>query len=317
MKISGFSMGRNVGKLYYPFKESVESILPLVDEFVYALGNSDEDDRTREELLSIRSDKIRIIDTVWDLEKYPRGMEHAHQTDIAMQHCSGDWLFYLQADEVIHEKFLPVIEARCREFLHDEEVEAFLFNYVHFWADYEHHVDAHGWYKNEIRIVRNRPEIHSWISAQSFRRIPDFDGVSYRQKKGTYKLKVARIDADVYHYGWVRPPAYMKKKTRAININHRGEATVNAQEEDMQKKQIEFSYGPLKKIPSFRGTHPKVMEEKIKQFNWGDELNYTAKREPNTVMHKHEHLKYRIVTLFERLLRRPLFETNNYKLIRK
>ncbi len=117
MIISGFTMGKNARKLYYPMKQSVQSILPLVDEFIVVLGDSDADDKTREEIESIGSDKIRIIDTVWDIEKYPRGMEHAHQTDIAKSYCKGDWLFYLQSDEVVHEDDLPVIKKRCEELL--------------------------------------------------------------------------------------------------------------------------------------------------------------------------------------------------------
>ncbi len=136
MKISGFSMGKNAVKLYYPMKQAVMSILPIVDEFVVALGNNDEDDKTREQILSIGSDKIKIIDTVWNIEKYPRGMEHAHQTDIAKSHCPGDWLFYLQSDEVIHEKYLPIIQKRCLELLDDKEIEGLVFDYKHFWGDY-------------------------------------------------------------------------------------------------------------------------------------------------------------------------------------
>ena len=48
MKISGFSMAKNATKLYYPIKQVVESILPIVDEFVIAIGDCDEDDRTKE-----------------------------------------------------------------------------------------------------------------------------------------------------------------------------------------------------------------------------------------------------------------------------
>ena len=108
MKISGFSMAKNANKLYYPVKQAILSALPLVDEFIIALGDSDDDDKTREEIESINSDKIKIIDTVWDIVKYPRGMEHAHQTDIAKDHCKGDWLLYLQSDEVIHENTFPL-----------------------------------------------------------------------------------------------------------------------------------------------------------------------------------------------------------------
>src|SRR5690606_40597292 len=182
MKISGFTFTRNVSKLYYPIKESILSILPICDEFVIALGKGDPDDNTRELVDSINSPKIKIVETEWDTEKYPNGMENAHQTDIAKQHCQGDWLFYLQADEVVHEKFLPVIKSRCEELLNNEKVEGLLFDYVHFYGDYEHYINFHGWYPNEIRIVRNKEDIHSFESAQSFRRIPNFDGKSYRQK---------------------------------------------------------------------------------------------------------------------------------------
>ena len=105
-------MAKNADKLGYPVKEAVLSILPLVDEFVIAVGDCDEDDKTRDLIESIKSEKVKIIDTVWDLEKYPRGMEHAHQTDIAKEQCSGDWLFYVQADEIVHEDDLPVINVR-------------------------------------------------------------------------------------------------------------------------------------------------------------------------------------------------------------
>ncbi len=185
MKISGFTMGKNALKLYYPMRQSIESILPLVDEFVVVLGDSDEDDTTRAEIEAIGSDKVRIVDTVWDIEKYPRGMEHAHQTDIAMKQCTGDWLFYLQSDEVVHEKDLDSIRERCLELEFDKDVEGLLFRYRHFWGDYDHLQDTHCWYRNEIRIIRNLPEMHSWESAQSFRRIPDFDGLNYRQQEGT------------------------------------------------------------------------------------------------------------------------------------
>ncbi|HRQ51960.1 MAG TPA: glycosyltransferase family 2 protein, partial [Agriterribacter sp.] len=224
MTISGFTIVRNATKLYYPVKASIQSILPLVDEFIVAIGDCDEDDHTLEEIQSIGSDKIRIIHTVWDMEKYPGGTAYACQTDIAKNQCKGDWLFYLQSDEVIHEKYLPAIKERCEALLNDSEVEGLLFNYKHFWGDYNHYIESHGWYAKEIRIIRNLPYIHSWGDAQSFRRIPDFDGVNYYQKKGAYKLKVAHAGAAVYHYGWVRPPRYMQNKQKVYVSNYKGAA---------------------------------------------------------------------------------------------
>jgi len=314
MKISGFSFGRNTSKLYYPIKESIESILPICDEFIFALGKGDEDDNTRELIEAIGSDKIKIIDTEWDTEAFPNGTENAHQTDIAISHCSGDWLFYVQADEVVHEKYLPVIKDRCEQLLEDERVEGLLFKYRHFFGDYDHYINHHGWYQNEIRIVRNRPDLHSFESAQSFRRIPNFDGKSYRKQEGTHKLKVAELDAYIYHYGWVRPPRYMQNKKKALDSIHKGDKKA---EELYKEREEEFDYGPLKKMEKFKGTHPAVMEEKMKDFNWGDQLNYHNNKLPNRPKFKHEKLKYRFISFLERNLNggKHFFPFKNWELI--
>lgn len=319
MKISGFSMGKNVLKLYYPMRHSVESILPLVDEFVVALGDSDEDDLTRAEIEAIGSEKIRIVDTVWDIEKYPRGMEHAHQTDIAMNLCTGDWLFYLQSDEVVHEKDHENIRKRCEELLDDHEVEGLLFRYRHFWGDYSHVQDGHCWYRKEIRIVRNLPDLHSWESAQSFRKIPDFGGLNYRQQAGTYKLKVAEVDAEIFHYGWVRPPRVMQNKIKAFSANHRGKESVDAMEKSHYFDRI-FDYGNLSQYTRYEGSHPAVMKPWIADFDWKEHLRFSGPTiSKNPFRPKHDKFKYRLITWIEKKLLggRRLGEFKNYILLKR
>lgn len=319
MRISGFSMGKNAHKLYYPMRYAIESILPIVDEFVVALGDSDADDTTREEIEKIGSDKIRIIDTVWDIEKYPRGMEHAHQTDIAKEACSGDWLFYLQSDELVHERYLPVIRKRCEELLDDQEVEGLLFRYRHFWGDYRHLQDTHCWYRKEIRIIRNDPDIHSWESAQSFRRIPGFDGVNYRQQEHTNKLKVAEVDAEIFHYGWVRPPAVMQNKIKAFTANHEGRAAVEKKIR-MKKYPDYFDYGNLTRLTQYSGTHPEVLKPWMEKFDWQDQLRTTGPAESLVPMKmKHDRPKYRVISWIEKklLAGRRLGEFRNYRLLRR
>jgi len=317
MIISGFSMGRNTGKLYYPLKQAIESILPLVDEFVVALGDSDPDDHSREEVLSINSDKIKIIDTVWDVEKYPRGMEHAHQTDIAKSHCTGDWLFYLQSDEVAHEKDLPLIKQKCEEYHDDKRVDGFLFNYYHFWGDYYHRQNSHTWYRKEIRIIRNDPDIHSWESAQSFRRIPNFDGLNYRQQEVTFKLNVIPLDAHIYHYGWVRPPEMMASKIKHFNVNHRGRKWVSEMIQDKQFGDV-YDYGPLNRVPKFKGIHPSVMKDWMAKFDWQDQLRNSGPISFNRPRSKHNKLKYRLISFIERyfLFGIRLGEFKNYILVK-
>jgi len=46
MKISGFSMVKNADSLFFPIKQAIESVLPIVDEFILALGDSNPGDKT-------------------------------------------------------------------------------------------------------------------------------------------------------------------------------------------------------------------------------------------------------------------------------
>lgn len=292
MKISGFSFVRNGISLYYPVVESIKSILPIVDEFVIAVGKSD--DGTREKIVEINDSKIKIIDTVWEEKYFKKGIINAIQTDIAMKKCKGDWLFYLQADEVLHEKYLDNITKRCEELLDVSEVEGLLFKYKHFWGDYNHYHNGHGWYPEEIRIIRNLQNIHSWQSAQSFRKFEYYNNP--RQEKGHSKLTVARVDAEIFHYGWVRPPHLMQNKKRALDSVHWGSGRAKDYYEKAPK---EFDYGPLDLLAEYKDTHPEVMKEMINNFNWSDKLQYSGKPTKYRMPHKHETLKYRTISWIE------------------
>lgn len=303
MKISGFSFARNATKLYYPIKEAILSILPICDEFVIAIGEGDPDDRTLEEVESIGDPKIKIIKTVWEEKYMTHGIIHSQQTNVALKECTGDWCFYVQADEVVHEKYLPIIKNRCEELLDDQEVEGLLFRYKHFWGDYDHYVLSHAWYPYEVRIVRNGIGVESWKSAQSFR-------INGR------KLNVAKVDAEIYHYGWVRPPHLMQTKTKYFYFSHWGK---KRSEEYFKNQPKEFDYGPLNRVQKFEGTHPRVMQERIKKMDWKDKLRYEGKvglLDPNKA--RHDRLKYRVVTWIEQNLLggRQLFGYKNYNLLK-
>ena len=127
MKISGFTFIKNAEKLYIPARESILSILTICDEFIIAVGDNDIDDNTLKIIQSINSDKIKIIHTTWDINQFPKNTIFAEQTDIAKEHCTGDWLFYLQCDEAVHENDLQIIKKACVDHIDDNDVEGFLF----------------------------------------------------------------------------------------------------------------------------------------------------------------------------------------------
>ncbi len=103
MKVTGFSFIKNAVRFQYPIVEAVQSVLPLCDEVVVAVGNCN--DGTRELVAGIHSSKIKIIDTVWDSDLKEGGRVLAAETEKAFNAIGNDsdWCIYIQGDEVMHE----------------------------------------------------------------------------------------------------------------------------------------------------------------------------------------------------------------------
>jgi glycosyltransferase involved in cell wall biosynthesis len=293
MKVSGFSFCRNAVRLYYPIAESIRSALPLVDEFVIAVGESD--DATRKVIEAIDDPKIRIIDTVWDETQFVRGATNSVQTNIALDACTGDWCVYLQADEVLHEQDLPKIREAMQDALDRPAVEGLLFNYLHFWATYEHVQKARNWYRHEVRVIRNNIGVRSWTDAQGFR----IEG---------RKLHVVSSGARIFHYGWVRPPQLMSQKTVALATLYHGR---DGAKERHPYANEPFDYGELIHLDRFNGSHPAVMEQRIQTCDWTLPVPGPAGKS-----HEHNRRFTRFLGWVERnVLRRRLGEYRNYELI--
>ena len=313
MRISGFSFVRNADRLFYPVRESILSVLPLVDEFVIAIGDCAPGDGTVALIESIGSPKIKIIHTVWDTATYPKATIYAQQTNVAKEACTGDWLLYIQGDEVLHERDYAAIRSACEKYVHNDRVEGLLFAYRHFWADYNHINRSHSAYGHEIRMIKNLPDIYSYGDAQGFRRIPGFDKQNFRQKEGVFKLHVAKVDAHVYHYGWVRPPDFMMRKKQFSNTLHHGQEKTEAN----FSAQL-FDYGPVGRKPAYKDTHPAVMQERIAAFDWGHMLNYSKhQKKYNRPPLKHEKWHIRLLSFFEiYIFKRQLFTAHKYILVK-
>lgn len=257
MKVAGFTIIRNAIKYDYPVVESILSVLPMVDEFIVAVGNSE--DETRNLISSIKSPKIKIIDTVWDDRLRVGGKVLADETNKAKKAISEDvdWAFYIQSDELIHEKYHDIILSEMKHWKNDKSVQGLLFNYLHFYGNYEFVGDSRKWYRKEIRIIRNDKNIVSYRDAQGFRTTDN------------EKLKVKPIDAYIYHYGWVKPPKAQQEKQKNFNKMWH--------DDEWMKKNIpeteEFDYSKIDSLKKFEGTHPTVLTERLNRYNWTFEFN--------------------------------------------
>lgn len=249
MKVCGFSFVRNGVKFDYPFKQALLSIVPLCDEIIVAVGKSDDDT-----LAAVRSihPKIKVIETVWDERLKKGGVVFAAETDKAFQAIPAeyDWAFYIQGDEVVHEKYLPVIKKAMEDNIDTANVDGLLFNYLHFYGSYDYVGAKYSWYRREIRIIRNNKNIYSYRDAQGFR------------KGDNKKLNVKLIDAWIYHYGWVREPKSMMKKIASSKTLYNG-----GQIEENEN--AEYLYDKTEEpVTKFTGIHPQIMQERILQKNW-------------------------------------------------
>jgi hypothetical protein len=289
MKVCGFTIVRNAIKYGYPVLESIRSVLPLCDKMIVAVGNSDDD--TLGMIKSINDDKIEIINTVWDDSLRKGGLVLAMETNKAMDAISGDfdWCFYIQADEIVHEKYYPVILSEMGKYVGQPSVEGLLFNYLHFWGTFDYVGVSRKWYRREIRIIRNDKRIRSYRDAQGFR-------IDNR------KLNVKYIDAFIYHYGWVRPPEVLKAKIRSFTaLYYTGEKL-----EGKLEKVTDFDYSEIDAVGVFNETHPAVMLDLVNSLNWHLQLDESKKS---------FNLKGFVHYWFEKKFGYRMFEYKNYKII--
>ena len=239
MKVSAFTFIKNGQILGYPFIQSIQSILPIVDEFIINVGQSE--DGTLALIQSIKDPKIRIIQSTWNDNMHDRGYVYGQQKMIAQFNCTGDWAFYIEGDEVYHEDDLDKIRASMQTHVDNPEVEALVFDFYHFYGNANSYLDSPGWYRSEARIIKN--SIRSYA--------PDglFWLVLGSNKKGRYP-KAKHTGARCYHYGWVRSEEQMNLKSEKVQQYWGGEPA-----------KIDYSQMDQSIIKEFSGTHPKIVQD--------------------------------------------------------
>jgi hypothetical protein len=239
MKVSAFTFIKNGQILGYPFIQSINSIISIVDEFIINVGRSE--DSTLELIKSIPSQKIRIIESVWNDSMNDRGYVYGQQKMIAQFNCSGDWAFYIEGDEIYHEDDLEQIKSAMKLHLHDPNVEALVFDFNHFYGNANSILNSPGWYRSEARIIKNSirtyaPDGLFWLVLQS-------------NKKGRYP-RAKHTGVSCYHYGWVRSEDQMNLKSKKVQKYWGGDPI-----------KIDYTQMDQAIIQEFKGSHPAVIKE--------------------------------------------------------
>jgi len=272
MKVSAFTFIKNGQILGYPFLQSIQSILPIVDEFIINVGESEDD--TLLMIQSLASPKIRIIKSHWNDLMRDRGYIYGQQKMIAQFNCTGDWAFYIEGDEVYHENELEQIKKSMEMHLNDSNVEALVFDFYHFYGNANSYLDSPGWYRSEARIIKNSvrsyaPDGLFWLVLES-------------NKKGRYP-RAKHTGVYCYHYGWVRSEDEMNLKSEKVQKYWGGKPV-----------KIDYSQMDQSIIKEFSGTHPSVVQDWLPRvegvFQVDPKYTLTKKQKKHLLMIKLEKL---------------------------
>ena len=285
MRVSAFTFIKNGQILGYPFLQSIQSILPIVDEFVINVGDSEDD--TLKMIQSINDKKIRIIESKWNDEMKDRGYVYGQQKMIAQFNCTGDWAFYIEGDEIYHENDLEKIRASMEIYLDDSNVDALVVDFKHFYGNANSVLNSPGWYRSEARIIKN--SIRSYAPDGLFWLVLDSN------KIGRYP-NAKLTGASCYHYGWIRSETQMNLKSRKVQKYWGGTPTI-----------IDYSKMDQSIIEEFKGSHPEVIK------NWLPQDDGIYISDPNYKLTKKQK-KHRLMKWFENFFGVSLSK-KHYKLI--
>ena len=250
MFVSGFTFINNAVRFDYPIVEAIQSIMPLCDEVVVAVG--DAQDGTRELIESIGSNKVWIVDTVWDhslregggcwLWKRTRRTRTSHLRPTGR--CTS------KATRCCTNKTCRPSVKRWNG-ISERDVDGLLFKYKHFYGSYDY--------------VRASDR---WYAPPSARGPPGLRGSRFETPKGfasgTTNSRVLPVDATVHHYGWVKPPQVMQDKRVQFNKLWHDDEWVETHVVGPES----FAYESHSFAPQVEGPHPQVMQRKVAAMNW-------------------------------------------------
>ena len=168
--------------------------------------------------------------------------------DAILTYAGDMLLFYVRSDENIYN--IPFRTKNGKQYV--------CLNY----HDYKS-IDFEKYKFSEVVIAGvAAKKIFSYKDAQGFR------------KKDNSKLHVKTLDAYVYHYGWVKPPEAMQAKQESFHKMWHDDQWMKENIDVTDK----FDYSQIDSLAKFTGTHPQVMQERIRRQNWKFDFDPTKKK---------------------------------------
>lgn len=284
--VAGCSIIRNATILDFPLEASVRSVLPGVDDFVLAVGASEDDTRERAERLAHDEPKVRLLDTVWDTTQGATVL--STQTNLALAACQARWALYIQADEVLADGGALELRRQLQQADADARVEGLVVDYRHFYGGFDMMGVSRQWYRREVRAIRLGIGGHSHGDAQGFR-----VGTEDR------RVRCRRSGVTMFHYGWARPTWALQAKRR---LDH--EIYPTERRKDPERPLLPWFPG----LRRFDGEHPTLVRDWIAARRADSRLIEPARWDASVV-------RTMLSIGFERLTGWRPFEYRNYTVI--
>ena len=153
--ISGYTTTKDCIKAQYPWRESIKSMLGFCDEVVVVDGGSK--DGTLEELYKWAEAEpklqVHLVERNWNDPRF--AVFDGAQKAEARKRCTGQFLWQMDADEIVVESDWEKISQLCKDF--PKEVDLISLPVVEFWGGHDKvRVDVNPW---KWRLSRNLPHI--------------------------------------------------------------------------------------------------------------------------------------------------------------
>lgn len=246
-KLAGISIAKNAIKYDYCLKESILSMLPVCDIVIVAYVESE--DETLDVLLSIDSDKIKILHlTEEDWNVHTNHIRLSYITNIAIEEAERlgyEYVLYVQADEVLHEQSYDVIKLAAQS-----GHEGFLINRINLWKTPF----------LQLNVPQERKPCSTEIIRLAKSKYKAYDDAESLLAPVTHMIN----DAFIFHYGFVRKAEIMKDKIKNMQQGVFGMADYDKKLDLCDVFNPDLWFDPAKDLIPIALPTPELMTEWVK-----------------------------------------------------
>ncbi len=267
VKISVYTIVKNAIKFDYPIVEAIKSILPIADEVVVNLGDSEDGTEGLLHKVFDGIEKVKMFNSKWETREQGT-LFLRNQSNIAKDKCRNEICLYLQADEVYNEEDHSKILSAAKILSERKDLVGAKFKWFHF-DGLPTFINKDS-YPEEVRLIR-KVMLQSMGDAQSM----SVNG-SGGQNVMAWQNMLLDTDVRVYHYGWLREPQKMLAKLQNFDGFYHDDKELNEMHGNDDKKFPDGKYNYGKKTENFFEPHPYVMYDRIRKYERDNNLGEKA-----------------------------------------